>query len=230
MRRYSNQPRYSKPKTYRQKFSRKRYAASSKPSIAKSLYTRYEAPRSLESSTTHSIRRMYDSAKIQSAAAVQDGIIYFALALLPDYTEFTNLYDSYRVDKIVVHFNVTNNSIPLSNTNTDIGTLLVATDFDGGALGLGLAQFESYESCQVVPTCKSKTVICAPRAELVSLDGSGTSVAASLAKPGTWYDCSNVDVRHYGVRWMCTAESAAGTDHQRWITWVEAFVTFKATR
>lgn len=224
----SFKPRYAKSNK-KLKYSRKRQTSS--VAKARSLYSNYGAPRSLSQTTTHSVRRMLYFTALTSSSSFSDGLVFLQLQDLPDYTEFTALYDQYRVDKLVVHFYPSQTIIDLSDSRADPGTLLTAVDFDGGATGLTLNQFLSYESAQVHPHCVPRKITIKPRAELAVIDGSSATVAAALPNSGNiWYDCSNTAVRFHGVRVATTAESAPNGYHITYKIYVEAFVTFKATR
>jgi len=174
---------------------------------------------------------MYSPTAIQSSSSFTDGLVSFTLSSLPDYTDFTNLYDHYRVDKLVVHFISSINDVNIANSIQDVGTLVTAVDFDGGATGLTYNQFLSYESCEMTPHCKNKTITIQPKAELAAKDN--TAAVVSVAESSTknlWWDCSNVNIPFYGVRYALTPESNPTGYHVWYTVWVEAFVTFKNTR
>jgi len=227
-------PRYFKPRyvaksNKKRKYARKRQSAN--VAVSRSLYSAYSAPRSLSQTTQYAVRRMYNFGAIASSSVFGDGLAFFILQSLPDYTEFTALYDQYRVDKLVVHFIPNANVIDHSSSNLDSGTLLTAVDFDGGATGLTLTQFLSYESSQIHAHCVPAKITIQPRAELAAVNTGGTTVSSGLPNNANiWYDCSNTTVPFYGVRYATTAEAAATGYHTYYNIWVEAFVTFKSTR
>jgi len=221
-------PRYAKSNK-KFKYARKRQART--VSQSRSLYTNYSAPRALSQTTSHAVRRMFNFGSAVSSASFTDGLAYFQLQALPDYAEFTALYDQYQINKIVVHFIPNATNIDHSSSTLDSGTLLTAVDFDGGATGLTLSQFMSYESCQVHPHCRPAKITVKPRAETAAIDGTGTTISAVLPNNGNiWYDCSNTQVRFHGVRYATTAETSVSGYHANYNIWVECYVTFKATR
>ena len=216
-----------------QKYMRKRVYARKRQSAnvakSKALSAVYRQPTTLNSSTTFSVRRMIKfSAPIVFSASFQDGLVAFRLADLPGASEFTALYDQYKVDKFCVHF------VPWQSVSetggVDPGTLLTAVDFDGGATGLTQSQFLEYESCQVTPIWQSKKVCVQPRAELNATDSNATVVSAAVAPRSTWWDCSNTAIYHYGVRWGAVPDGVLTSNHFGYNIWMEVFLTFKATR
>jgi len=220
-------PRYVARSNKKFKYARKRQAAN--VANSRSLYTRYHQPRALSQTTEYPIRRMYSPTAIQAAATWADGLLSFKIADLPDYTELTALYDQYRVDKLVVHF--INGTQPPYTTHQDVGTLLTAVDFDGGATGLTFNQFLSYESCEVTPHGKTKTITIKPKAELAAIDSTPVNTSSALPAGNVWWDCSITGIQHHGVRYGMTPYSSGGSTDAAWYTlWVEAFVTFKNTR
>lgn len=213
----------------KRKYARKRQSANVARSRA--LYSSYTAPRSLSQTTQYPVRRMYNFGAIASSSVFGDGLAFFILQSLPDYSEFTALYDQYRVDKLVVHFIPNATIIDHASSNLDSGTLLTAVDFDGGATGLTQLQFLSYESAQIHPHCVPAKITIQPRSELAALNTSPATVAAVMPNNANmWYDCSNTTVPFYGVRYATTAEASATGYHTYYNIWVEAFVTFKNTR
>lgn len=222
----TRKPNYAKSNK-KSKYIRKRQAANVAKS--RSLYTKYHAPRTLSQTTEYPIRRMFSPTAFTATASFTDGLISFMISDLPDYTELTALYDQYRVDKLVVHF--MRGSTPSSLGHQDIGTLMTAVDFDGGATGLTFNQFLSYESCEATSHDKDKFITIKPRAELAQVDSSSATVSSTLAGVNAWFDCSNTSIKHYGVRWGMTPYSSGAASYAQWYTvWIEAYVTFKNTR
>jgi len=223
----SSRPRYVKTYNRKRSYARKRQAAN--VAVSKALYKRYRQPQTLSQGTEYSIRRMYYHTPIVFMGAFLDGVFDFQLGSLPGYTEMTVMFDQYRVDKWVVHF------IPCATmcfpvSAQDSGQLLTAVDFDGGAAPIGQALFCEYESVKVHQPFQRTSVTVKPRSELLQNDAGGATVQSTLTTPGAWFDCSNVTVKHYGVRWGSTADNAASGGHQQYNVWYEVFVTFKNTR
>lgn len=199
---------------------------------SRALTATYTQPRSLTSSTVYPIRRMVTTSNITSTSSFLDYVAPFQLSFLPDYTEFTALYDQYRVDKLVYHF------IPLQSESTTYNAagspsnslLLTAVDFDGGSSGLTLPQFLSYESCTVVPAQRTHKVTVQPRATLAGANAAATIVNLAIAPTDTWFDCATSTLPFFGCRFATLAETGSPTSHISYSVWIEAFVTFKNTR
>lgn len=205
------------------KYARKRQSAN--VASARSMYTRYRQPTTLSSSTTYPVRSILLFNSITSGLTFSDGLVSFSLASLPNVTEYTALFDHYKVNKMVVRFEPTANQV---NPSTPCDTkLLTAVDFDGGATGLSYAAFTSYETCQVTPMLHRKSITIQPRAETATIDNGSTNVNAVVAPANTWFDCSNTGVNFYGVRYAMIQTALVNV---RYDIWVEVFLTFKTSR
>lgn len=216
-------PRYNAKSNTKSKYARKRQSAN--VARARSLYTNYSTPRTLSSSTTYPVRSLLLFNSITSGAAFSDGLVSFSLGALPNASEYTALFDHYKVNKVVVRFEPTANQV---NPSTPCDArLLTAVDFDGGATGLSYAAFTSYETVQVTPLLHRKSITIQPRAETATIDSGSTNVNAVVAPANTWFDCSNTNVNFYGVRYAMTATALLNV---RYDIWVEVFLTFKTSR
>lgn len=220
---------YSRRVPRKPAYARKR--TSSNLIKSRKLYARYTQPRTVNQTSVYPVKRTYLAATLTTATTFQDGLLQFELRYLPDFAEFTALYDQYRVDKLVFKF------IPSANTN--VSGLLVeqllpyvtAIDFDGGSVGLTLAQLISYESAQFTSPYEKKTITVQPRAELLTLDGAAATVSASMAPSTSWWDCSNTAVSFFGVRYGIQAHpSMPGGYGGVMQIWCDVFLTFKNTR
>lgn len=228
------------PRLYRQyariartprKFVAARKRQSSSLIKSRKLYSKYTQPRTLSQTSEYPVRRTYLAGTINTGTSFQDGQFFFELRFLPEYTEFTTLYDQYRVDKLVFRF------MPLTNAGVSgvlaeqPQPLITAVDFDGGTVGLTQDQLLSYESAQITSAFKEKVITIKPRAELLSTDSDAITVSASVAPSNTWWDCSNVKILHHGVRYGIPANTTMPVGYGvRWTVWCEVYITFKNTR
>lgn len=120
----------------------------------------------------------------------------FRLSDLPNYTEITNLYDQYKIEKVKLHF------LPrFSTTDVDAGgnytnTLLWNCTSDDGTVRL----FSESDALQAM-SAKMRvsndpfTLWVKPKFQLEA----ATALAFSSAAPRTgWLDCDNFGVTHHG--------------------------------
>jgi len=118
----------------------------------------------------------------------------FALSDMLNYTEFTSLYDAYRIRSVELVF------IPRVDTSiaADIWTdprLYTAVDFDGNTIAAAsINSILEYDTCQVHDPRTAFTIKLVPRASM-ALNTSGFAETPEF----TWIDCATPDVLHYGV-------------------------------
>lgn len=226
--------RYSKPnyaRRYRNPNAKKK--SSSNISLARRLYTRYVQPRSMEASGGMQFKRTYRAASLTSTTSFSSLLISFSLSSLPDVSEFTTLFDNYRVDKLVVRIipQFTNATGGTSILDAYPGSLLTAIDFDGGTLTLTEDQFYSYDTCQITSPFATKIITIKPRAELAVIDSTAAVVAAASSSRNQWFDFSNVNIQHHGVRVGVQPNTTLATGAgQIWFIYVDAFLTCRASR
>jgi len=173
----------------------------------------------------------------------------FALSILPGYTEFTSLFDYYRIDKIELTFipstNVADaNTTAIGGNNSDVSvgvnavpTMLIATDPDGANYGATVAEQmllqygnhrKLYMSCAQRHTFKPKV------SQQIYGAGATTAYAVPLGKDGVWVDCNNPTAPHYGVLWYVVGSNNEDSHSFIPTTWqckvyAKYTVSFKAT-
>lgn len=170
----------------------------------KSQRQRYNAPptRALggtNNNAIHSfIRRVRRGTFSQLAAGsgVQSVAYVFQLQDLPAYTEFTTLFDQYRIREVDIAFIPLSNSVP--PTSTSGGELTTVLDYDDGtALATEIAAFQ-YESAVTTPPWSVNRRKLVPRLATAAYAGAFTSYANMPSS--TWIDSTSIGVQYYGVK------------------------------
>jgi hypothetical protein len=129
-----------------------------------------------------------------STSGEVDSAWSFQLSDLPNYTEFTNLYDSYRIRAIEVH-------VCPDIQQTVPGSLIGATqvwsaiDFDSAA-STAILGLQQYDTCCMHDGLHEFVRRFEPRCALAAYGGAFTSYAEAPA--GQWLDCASAGVQHYG--------------------------------
>lgn len=134
---------------------------------------------------------------------------YAELSSLPGLTEFTGLFDAYRIRKVTMKF------IPYATTvDSDMiaasaaANLIMhyAVDYDDATLpaasqvGLEeLQQYEGYHSRQVI-TGKGFSISFRPRVATTVYQGAFTAYAQASKK--MWIDMTSTTVQHYGLKML----------------------------
>lgn len=153
------------------------------------------------------IRRVHKSPFPQSTGGIVSTAYAFSLADLSGYTEFTNLFDQYRITKIAMAFIPQSNAIPLSSSPG--GLLTTAIDYDDNtALGNEGAILQ-YESAVSTPVYSSNRRTFRPRIAVAAYSGAFTSYANMDAK--TWLDAASASVLYYGLKAIISQANPSST-------------------
>jgi len=121
----------------------------------------------------------------------------FALNDLPNASEFTTLYDQYRIVHVVLHFicNMTQ-GIPSA---ANLGAMYVVKDFDDANLLSVNTDYLQYANCRVYnPLCRTRKVSIRPRIAVASYGGGAFTSYAN--QPSTFLDVASPSVEHYGIK------------------------------
>lgn len=123
----------------------------------------------------------------------------FQLASLPNYTEFTNLFDQYRINGVRVKIIFTKNE---STTNTSVTTNLIpimgtCIDYDNASAPINVNEVLQYETARVHRMDKPIVRFLRPKVDQALYSGAFTS----YGNMRTWIDSDSPTVQHYGLKW-----------------------------
>jgi hypothetical protein len=139
---------------------------------------------------------------------------------LPGYTEFTNLFDQYKIDWVELRF------IPVINTSNSAlpcDSLIYSTvDFDDNT-ATNAGSIKEYELCEVHSPTQEWKVSLAPRVAIAAYAGAFTS----YANQASWIDVASTSVQHFGVKVGC--QNANGSA-QTWKVVGKYHVSFRSAR
>lgn len=139
----------------------------------------------------HTIYMTQTSPVAGSTAGVDYSNAYqFALSSFPNSTEYTALYEEYRIVQIKVQFTAT------SPTNAG-SPLLTAIDYDDANAPI-LGTLLQYQTLQTTPAGLSCTRIFTPKVALAAF-ASGV-FASSALRSMQWIDNNSPGVAHYGLK------------------------------
>jgi len=133
---------------------------------------------------------------------------------VPAYTEFTAMFDQYRIPWIKIDF------IPCFSANLAglFGTQVnqnmpfyTAIDYDDGSPPASVAAIQQYSNCTRHELGKKFTVFIRPR-NLSMIYESAIATSYALAPYGTWLDCASAAVPYYGLHYAISeVAQSAGT-------------------
>lgn len=145
----------------------------------------------------------------------------FTLGALPDSTEFTALFDQYRIMQVRMEFT------PLfTDTSATVAypPLYTAIDYDDANSVTG-AQINEYDSVMFTPTGTYFERTFNPRIALAAYSGAFTSFGQP--KAGFWLDCASPSVVHYGLK---TVMPVSGAANQVWSVRAHLMLEFRESR
>jgi hypothetical protein len=149
-----------------------------------------------------------------SRAGITSAGFSFQLDEIPNYTEFTALFDMYKIEYVEVHILPNVNH---ANTMTGIptGTMIfvprLATVIDYNSSG-SFASFNDardFESAEIGPVVRNRPIVrrIAPRF-LTGVEEDGSTIVVGGSSRG-WLNTVRADVPHYGLRYVAEATSSA---------------------
>lgn len=150
-------------------------------------------------------RKVYNykrSVFLQSAIQVSNLVDYsnhfgFTLGQLPNATEFTGLYDEYRINKVVIKlipkFNSTLQGTGIANYMNQVHTCLDYDDANALPTATAINDITQYQSHRMTMGARTVTRVVVPKIELT---GSG----AQAPKAYQWLDTDQTAALHNGVK------------------------------
>ena len=139
----------------------------------------------------------------------------FQLAQLPNFSEFTSLYDQYQIKGIRVNIQplLTEGIASAVSGSTAIWgfpKLSTVIDYDDTATPVNEDVYLQYGSLRQTPAFKEHVRYFKPKVKIGSLDNAGV-VTANNVKGGQWLDTGLSNVLHYGLKIYQPGPIASGT-------------------
>lgn len=138
----------------------------------------------------------------------------FKLSDVPNSTEFTTLFDAYRIKGVKLEFIPIYNSHeinegPASSPFDRLGMPLMtfARDLDDSTAPVNENTILQYAANRRVNLSSKKTIYIANPRVAQTVYQSGITAAYSEAKRNVWIDCANPSVPHYGLKYYVPTEN-----------------------
>lgn len=155
---------------------------------------RFRRPR--PSVAALSVRRSYNYFEVGAAGPVYAGYSY-NLSSIPGYINFTNLFDQYRINLIVLKFWL---RIELPDATTDvIPKLFYAKDYNDVNTPTSIAEVRQYSNHKCVKLSTYRPVVVKLRPATLSLIYNGLTSAYS-SNWRKWLQTTAASVPHYGLK------------------------------
>lgn len=154
-----------------------------------------------------SITVEYDGATTES-----HGVFKFMLSDVPNSTEFTALFDKYRITGIKAQFFPRTNTLSQNNltgTLTECPPILTVVDYDDAAATGDSNVLMQYENCRVHSEFKPFSVFFRPMIALATYSSGAFSGYSSSRKQ--WIDAASPDVEYYALKWASLTYAIANS-------------------
>lgn len=143
----------------------------------------------------------------------------FRLDQLPNYTEFTALFDQYKIVRVKTRFSYDRTEAAVNSsltTITPMPNLVIVNDFDDGQFMTDEQAYLQYESLKIHQLSSPFTHYCSP---LPSAQVYQSTLATGYSTPNVapWIDVGSPSVPHYGIKWAIDPIECSGTGEARLI-------------
>jgi len=172
--------------------------------------------------------RIFNGPNFNQQAAV-DSISSASILLssLPNSSEFTNLFDQYRIDYVEVTFRPQYNMSTISSQSSQVNPVLYTViDYDDAtnvAAVTDLQQYSNCKECRFDETCVRRFQ---PRIAQAVYSGAFTSFGNTRG----WVDCASAGVQWYGIKSGCSGGASGQTNLQSWTVQFKVALSFRNVR
>lgn len=148
-------------------------------------------------------RTFYVPSVISVASGGPDGQYGFSytIAALPNATEFTTLFDQYKIKGIKARFLPRGNVSELTGaTGGNIGSIASVIDYDDGTAPTGgISQLSQYQSFKLTRSNQQHSRYFKPRLNIAAINSVAGGTQNKLNVRG-WLDCDVTTTEHYGLK------------------------------
>lgn len=176
----------------------------------------------------HHFKRTFTLTPIASSTLANTFQGYsFNLTQLPNFSEFTTLYDAYRFNKILVRFVPNANSADVGTATQQIPNFHSVIDYNDATTPATLNSLYEYSTWKMSRGTRIHQRIWRP-ATLDSVDTGAGAVSSSNSQWRQWINTGNANVNHYGLK-IC-AEQGAAVDGIDWVPYVTVYLSCKSVK
>jgi len=180
----------------------------------------------------YSFKRTWQAANINTAAgALTNSAFGFKLSDLTNSSEFTTLFDSYRIVgvkmKMVPAFNVDTARDSIAAVgNTQIPNVHTVLDYDDNTALSAVTDYMQYDTYRMTRGFKTISRFVRPKLQAAANVGGATTLA--LQESGKrWIDCQQNGVLYFGIKTGVESSGTAGLIYQVYFTY---YLQFKSVR
>lgn len=181
--------------------------------------------RSLVSGGTqvHTFKRsLYLSSAISVTTANVYGAYAFLLNDLPNASEFTALFDQYRINSIRWRL-IPRGSSAEAGTNNNVGKIFTVLDYDDNTAPASIDTLMQYPGVKTTRTTSDHTRVLRPA---FATPQYVSAISTAYGARRGWLDCDYTTVPHYGVKYAIQGTAGA----QVFDLQIDYSVSFKGVR
>ncbi|AUM61706.1 capsid [uncultured virus] len=209
-------------RTYRKRTYRKRYTRN------RTYRRKYRRPYRYSRKTGQKVylyKRHCDFGEINvSNLTGAQGSYIFKLSQLPSVAEFTNLYDTYKINAVKLVF------LPQQTQSVSIGSINNANaaarffsvlDYNDNSVPLGPDELREYQSCKYTPILRPHKRYFKPR-----IQDRGSSYT-----PGRpWINCTSPDQEYFGLKYAIEPIDSSTTTSMIYTVEAKFYLSFKQVK
>jgi len=175
----------------------------------------------LKRDKVYSFERTFEGPLLAAPASVAlFGAFQFNLAAVPSPSDFTSLFDTYRIAMVEVSFLPTNPALIAA-------ALYTVIDYDDANVPASAAELLQYDTLQVTASNQITKRTFVPKIALAAYSGTFTSYAAAKSQ---WIDCDSSSVQHYGLKYCLPALASSTATANQYQVIVKMILQFKNPR
>lgn len=167
-------------------------------------------------------RSVYTASALSVTTANVYSAFSFNLNAVPNSSEFTSLFDQYRVDYIKIKI-LPRGSSAEAGTNNNVGKIFSVIDYDDDTVPTSIDQLMQYPNVKTTRTTSDHTRSFRPQ---FASSVYGSAVLTGYGARRGWLDCESSTVPHYGMK--IAIQGTAGA--QVFDVLIEYILSFKGVR
>lgn len=184
--------------------------------------------RSLRTNSIHVFKRSHLLDQISNTAPAgvptTFGKAYtFQLSDMPNYNEFVNLFDQFRIRKIKLTITPTFNSNDMNTRNESIKTIRYVIDANDASVPTTENELLEYQNSKMFMTNKQQKISFVPAVQMMSYKTAVTT--AYCPKKDQWLNTTDATTPHYAIKFFFPAISV--TVNTTWVIYADYYIECK---
>lgn len=188
---------------------RRRYAPKRKLIRRKRMARRpMRMAKSIRQPVQYFKRSVYFSGNLVTSITADTFISkFFTLNEVPNRSEFTSLYDQYRINGVKITWIPRGNVADIAPTGTagvfqgQSTGVFSAIDYDDATVPTSINQLNEYQNCKMTRATQMHSRYLKPRINLQGTTNQGTGATGATFNTRGWLDCTQDNVPHFGVKY-----------------------------